>query len=168
MKTISTGLLVYRKGAQSVEVLLGHPGGPFWARKDSWSIPKGEVGSDETEQTAAQREFQEETGLDVPEEPRLYLGEAPQGSSKINHIWAVEADPDLAKFQCSSQVNIEWPPKSGNNLEFPEIDRVAWHSLSQAGKKLFKAQTVFIERLAEELDITIHPPDEDEPQLSLL
>lgn len=149
----SAGLLVFRRNADSVEVLLVHPGGPFWARKDSWSIPKGELEEDEELQSAAAREFTEETGFPPPAGELIGLGEARQGS-KLNSIWAVEGDVDLKQFK-SNTFTMEWPPKSGQEAEFPENDRAAWFDLATARTKLFKYQTAFLDRLAEALQVTI-------------
>jgi len=150
----SAGLLIFRKRGVNVEVLLCHPGGPFWAKKDTWSIPKGEVAEDESLEQALEREFVEETSFDIPQGERINLGEAKQSSSKTNYVWAVEGDMDTSKFACRSTFEMEWPPKSGKKQEFPENDRVAWFELSQAKQKVFKAQQVFIDRLSERLNIT--------------
>lgn len=165
-QVVSAGLLVYRRNTGTVEVLLTHPGGPFWAKKDTWSIPKGEVEAAETPEAAAEREFYEETSLELSETSRLDLGEAAQGSHKINHIWAVEANPDLAAFKCTSTFVMEWPPRSGREQEFPENDRAAWFELASARRKVYKAQTVFIERLAEQLRVAL--PTADPEQQALL
>ncbi len=146
---ISAGLLVYRRGDERLEVLLTHPGGPFWAGKDTWSIPKGEVESGETKQDAMKREFCEETGFEVPVGELLNLGQAKQGKDKINYIWAVAGDTDLSRFKCRSTFTLEWPPKSNKLLEFPENDRAAWFSIEMAKEKLFKYQIVFVDRLAD-------------------
>jgi predicted NUDIX family NTP pyrophosphohydrolase len=149
----SSGILVFRRQAGAVEVLLVHPGGPFWAKKDTWSIPKGELEADEEPLSAAAREFAEEVGFPAPAGQLLSLGEAKQ-SGKLNSIWAVEGDADLKQFK-SNTFAMEWPPKSGQQAEFPENDRAAWFDLATAQIKLFKYQTVFLDRLAEALKVTI-------------
>ena len=145
----SAGLLVFRAGGGRIEVLLGHMGGPFWARKDAgaWSIPKGEYGDDEAPEAAARREFTEELGLPVPVGPLLDLGEARQSGGKIVTIWALEGeiDPDAV---VPGTFELEWPPKSGRHQEFPELDRVGWFDLEAAREKLVKAQQPFLDRLA--------------------
>lgn len=160
------GILVYKQHHGDTFVLLAHPGGPFWAKKDIWSIPKGEVEEGETELLAAKREFAEELGFLPPQNEFVFLGEARQKSGKVNHIWAVEGDPDILLFNCESMVIMEWPPRSGNEIEFPENDRIAWHTLGEAKAKLFEDQRVFIDRVAEYLGIE-KPEDElDKPQQS--
>jgi predicted NUDIX family NTP pyrophosphohydrolase len=153
----SAGLLIYRRRGEEIEVLLTHPGGPFWSKKDVWSIPKGEVEEGESLEAAMEREFSEETGLDIPVGERLDLGEIKQGSAKINHVWAVEGDPDISKFVCRSTFSLEWPLKSGKQAEFPETDRACWFNLSVAGSKIFKNQAEFISRLADKLQFSIKP-----------
>lgn len=147
--------MVYRRLNGLVEVLLVHPGGPFWSKKDTWSIPKGETEQNEDLQSAAKREFKEEVGLEPPKGSLYELGQSKQGSGKINHIWAVEGDLDINKFVCTSTFTIEWPPKSGVQQVFPENDRAAWHSLGDAKQKLFKAQHLFIDRLATQLNVDL-------------
>jgi predicted NUDIX family NTP pyrophosphohydrolase len=151
----SAGILVYRKSKDGIEVFLTHPAGPFWAKKDTWSIPKGELDDGEDHLAAARREFVEETGMEPPAGDYVKLGDIKQGSNKINYIWAVEGDLDPAKFVCESTFTIEWPPNSGRMQEFPENDRAAWFDLESAKRKLFKAQAPFIDRLAEHLGAEI-------------
>jgi predicted NUDIX family NTP pyrophosphohydrolase len=154
----SAGILLYRRAKSGYEVLLIHPGGPFWAKKDlgAWSIPKGEFdGEDALE--AAKREFGEETGLTAPAGEYTLLGEAKQPSGKLVRVFALEADVNLERFH-SNMFTMEWPPKSGQQQEFPEADRAAWYTLSAAKRKLVKGQVVFIDRLAEKLGLT---PEED-------
>ena len=157
----SAGLLLFRRVAErspdGVEVLLAHPGGPLFARKDDahWSIPKGECEPGEDEWTAAQREFSEELGIPAPGGTPLSLGEAKQGSGKVNVIWAMEADPGPFGVR-SNRFEMEWPPRSGKRAEFPEVDRVAWFPLEEAEGKLFGSQRPFITRLAAELGL--RPP----------
>jgi predicted NUDIX family NTP pyrophosphohydrolase len=142
----SSGILMFRR-KNGLEVLLGHPGGPFWAGKDkgAWSIPKGEHLQGEDALSAACREFREETGFSAEGE-FLELGEVKQKSGKIVSIWAVEADCDPEKM-VSNTFEMEWPPRTGKMQQFPEIDRVAWFSIEAAGEKVFEAQQVFLQRL---------------------
>jgi predicted NUDIX family NTP pyrophosphohydrolase len=144
----SAGLLLYRLKDGVTEILLGHPGGPFWARKDagSWSIPKGEYQPDEEPLAAARREFAEETGHAAPDGPVVGLGQVRQGSGKIVTAFAVAGDFDPAKLD-PGLIEIEWPPRSGQRRAVPEIDRVAWFTLGAAQEKLLPAQRAFIDRL---------------------
>ena len=134
-----------------MEVLLGHPGGPFWRNKDleSWSIPKGLIGAGESPLAAAKREFVEETGY-KPRGKSLPLGAAKQPGGKIVHVWAVEDNWDAALLK-SNMFEMEWPPGSGRRQSFPELDRAAWLSLAEARAKLLKGQVVFLDRLVEAL-----------------
>jgi predicted NUDIX family NTP pyrophosphohydrolase len=145
----SAGLMLFRRDVTgAIEVLLAHPGGPFFARKDDahWSIPKGELDPGEDEWAAAAREFSEELGIPVPAGEPISLGEQPQGRDKINVIWALEADP--GPFEVNSNLfDLEWPPRSGRKAQFPEVDRVAWYDLETARVKLFGAQRPFIDRI---------------------
>jgi predicted NUDIX family NTP pyrophosphohydrolase len=131
-------------------VLLGHMGGPFWARKDAgaWSIPKGEYGEDEDARAAARREFGEELGTPPPDGPWLELGEVRQRAGKVVTAWAVEGDFDVSTLR-SNTFTIEWPPRSGRQAEFPEIDRAAWFDLATARARIVAAQAVFLDRLAD-------------------
>ena len=160
MAKSSAGVLLYRKVLDGYEVLLVHPGGPFWANKDqgSWSIPKGEFDEDEAPLAAAKREFEEEIGAAAPDGRYLALGEAKQSSGKIVHAFALESDFNLEKFH-SNMFDMEWPPKSGKQQEFPENDKAAWLSLAAARQKLVKGQAGFIEALAERLGADL--PDTD-------
>lgn len=135
------------------EVLLGHLGGPFWAKKDAagWSVPKGEYEPDETPEAAARREFQEELGLPAPEGEYLPLGEVKQSGGKVVTVWAVEADLDPAQV-VPGTFEMEWPPRSGRTQEFPEVDRVDWFELTEAEEKLLKGQRPFLARLADLLN----------------
>ncbi|MFG1927428.1 NUDIX domain-containing protein [Cryptosporangium sp. NPDC048952] len=146
----SAGLLVYRMADGRPEVLLGHMGGPFWARKDeaAWSVPKGEYEGDETPEAAARREFAEELGLPAPEGALVPLGEVKQSGGKTVTVWAIEGDlsPDDV---VPGTFPLEWPPKSGRVQEFPEVDRVAWFDLDTAREKLVTGQRTFLDRLAE-------------------
>jgi predicted NUDIX family NTP pyrophosphohydrolase len=151
MSKKSAGILFFREVSGRLEVLLTHPGGPFWVKKDhgSWSIPKGEVEEGEDPLTAARREVAEETGLTATGEP-IPLGQLRQPSGKIVHAWAMRGDFDPAKLK-SSTVSIEWPPKSGRQQEFPEIDRAAWFTVESARRKILKGQVGFLDRLQQEL-----------------
>jgi len=136
----SAGLLIYRLRDGSYEVLLVHPGGPYWAKKDigAWSIPKGLVEEDEDELDAARRETREELGVDV-EGSFHHLGEYKQPGGKIVVAWAIEADTDL-KAIASNHFQMEWPPRSGVMAEFPEVDRAEWFTLPDAEQKILKGQ----------------------------
>ncbi|MFB9321264.1 NUDIX domain-containing protein [Cryptosporangium minutisporangium] len=148
----SAGLLLFRTVDDRLEVLLGHMGGPFWARKDAgaWSVPKGEYTADETPEAAARREFAEELGLPAPDGPLLPLGEVKQSGGKTVTVWAVAGDlsPDDV---VPGTFPLEWPPKSGRIQEFPEVDRVEWFEVSTAREKMVAAQRTFLDRLAEAL-----------------
>lgn len=152
----SAGLLVHRGDPpSSLEVLIGHMGGPFWARREqaAWSVPKGEYGPDEDPLTAARREFAEELGLPVPPGEPLDLGTVRQSAGKEVSIWAVAAgsadlDPTRA---VSNTFDLEWPRGSGRMQKFPELDRVAWVPLEEAHHLLVLAQTTFLDRLVDAL-----------------
>ncbi|SHN47878.1 NUDIX domain-containing protein [Cryptosporangium aurantiacum] len=148
----SAGLLMFRTSDDGLEVLLGHMGGPFWARKDAgaWSVPKGEYADDETPEAAARREFAEELGLPAPDGPLVPLGEVKQSGGKTVTVWAVEGDLSPEDV-VPGTFTLEWPPKSGQMREFPEVDRVAWFDLDTAREKLVTAQRTFLDRLAESL-----------------
>jgi predicted NUDIX family NTP pyrophosphohydrolase len=143
----SAGLLLHRPAADGVEVLLVHPGGPFWARKDlgAWSIPKGEIEAGEDPLAVAHRELAEETGFVAPG-PALPLGTVRQKGGKVVHAWAVRADVDPARLR-STTVEIEWPPRSGRRRAFPEVDRAAWFDLAEARRRINPAQVAFLEAL---------------------
>jgi predicted NUDIX family NTP pyrophosphohydrolase len=148
----SAGILFYKLVAGEPHVLLVHPGGPFWARKDAgaWSIPKGEYGKSEAPLAAAIREFGEETGM-VPEGAFQSLGDVMQKSGKVVTAWACEGDFDPAKL-VSNLCEIEWPHKSGRRVSIPEVDRAEWYTLDEARAKMNPAQTPFLSRLAAILD----------------
>jgi predicted NUDIX family NTP pyrophosphohydrolase len=146
MPNPSAGILLYRRAAAGLEVFLIHPGGPFWAKKDSWSIPKGEYSPDEELLAAARREFQEETGMAV-DGSFLSLGSIRQPSGKEVTAWALEGDFDPAAL-VSNTCQVEWPPRSGRQIEIPEADRGAWFSLEEARKKIFRGQETLLDRLA--------------------
>ncbi len=148
MARTSAGVLLWRRRPDGgVEVLLGHMGGPFWARKDdgAWSIPKGEYGPGEEPLDVARREFEEELGSPVPAADLVPLGEL-RGSGKVLTMWAAEGDLDAAACR-SNTFELEWPPRSGRVQEFPEIDRAAWFPLDGARPKLVKGQVPFLDRL---------------------
>jgi len=148
----SAGLLLYRRREGRIEVLLGHMGGPFWARKDerAWSIPKGEHPEAEDALAAARREFAEETGTPPPDGPTLDLGEVRQSGGKRVTAWAVEGDLDPSAVK-SNTFLLEWPPRSGRRQEFPEIDRAGWFDLGTARRKIVKGQVALVDRLEERL-----------------
>jgi predicted NUDIX family NTP pyrophosphohydrolase len=152
MPATSAGLLLYRLRDGEPEVLLVHPGGPFWARKDegAWSIPKGEPEPGEEPQAVARREFEEELGAAPPPGEPIDLGEVRQRGGKVVHAWALEGDFDPATLR-SNTFEAEWPPRSGQRREFPEVDRAEWFPLETARRKLNPAQSAFLERLVERL-----------------
>lgn len=135
-----------------MEVLLGHMGGPFWARRDAgaWSVPKGEYEPDEEPLAAARREFQEELGLPVPAGDLVELGSVTQSGGKVVTVWAVEADLDPGEVTPGT-FTMEWPKGSGRVAEFPEVDRAAWFDLRDAGERIVAAQREFLDRLASRL-----------------
>lgn len=145
----SAGILLHRARGQALEVLLVHPGGPLWARRDAgaWSIPKGEYGPGENPLAAARREFEEELGTPAPEGEVASLGEVKQKSGKIVQAWAVAGDLDAAAIRSNTFV-LEWPPRSGNLREFPEVDRAQWFELALAHEKINAAQAALLDRLA--------------------
>ena len=146
----SAGLLLFRRTDAGPEVLLGHMGGPYFARRDAgaWTVPKGEYAPDEPAWDAARREFQEELGLPPPDGEAVPLGEVRQAGGKTVTVWAVEADLDPAAV-VPGTFTMEWPPRSGRTQEFPELDRVAWHPLDRAREVIVKAQAALLDRLAE-------------------
>jgi predicted NUDIX family NTP pyrophosphohydrolase len=146
-RAVSAGLLLYRRTDTGLEVLLAHPGGPFWSRRDAgaWTIPKGTVEPGEDPLAAARREFEEETGF-RPAGPFLPLGEVRQKAGKVVRAWAWEGDADPAAVR-SNTVHTEWPRGSGRWLTFPEVDRCAWYAPAQARKKINPAQAELLERL---------------------
>ena len=150
MKT-SAGLILFREVAGELQVLLVHPGGPFWAKKDdgAWSIPKGEIEPDEDPLAAAKREFVEETGFGVSGET-IALSPLRQPSGKIVHAWALRGDVEPSAMK-SNTFPLEWPPRSGRMQEFPEVDRAAWFSLATAARKILKGQAAFLDQLQQKL-----------------
>ncbi|MEU9603369.1 NUDIX domain-containing protein [Streptomyces sp. NPDC048057] len=155
----SAGLVLFRRPGggsvptgDDVEVLIGHMGGPLWAKRDerAWSFPKGEYAAEEEPTAAARREFQEELGLAPPDGAWLPLGESRQSSGKVVTLWALAGEVDL-DLVVPGTFTMEWPPRSGRIQEFPEIDRVAWAGVAQAREKLVAGQTVFLDRLLDVL-----------------
>jgi len=145
----SAGILLWRRRGGAIEVFLVHPGGPFWAKKDAgvWSIPKGEFDPGEDPRAAALREFEEETGFKVAGElvPMKLLR---QPSGKMVNAFAVAGDCDADKIR-SNNFTMEWPPRSGNERQFPEVDRAGWFDLTEARKKLLRGQQGFLDELRE-------------------
>ena len=152
MARTSAGILLYRRRPAGLEVLIGHMGGPFWARKDAgaWSIPKGEYVDGEVPFDVARREFEEELGSPVPASEFVELGDVRQSGGKVLTVWAAEGDLD-ADASVSNTFELEWPPRSGRIQEFPEIDRSAWLPLAEARKALVKGQVPLLDRLEEHL-----------------
>ena len=153
MSKQSAGLLMFRiTPGGVVEVLIVHPGGPFWAKKDlgAWSIPKGEYAEGEDPAVVADREFGEELGSAPPIGSRLDLGELKQPSGKRVHVWAVEGHLDVTTVK-SNTFEMEWPRGSGQIATFPEVDRAAWVTVARAGQKLLSGQVGFLERLIDSL-----------------
>ena len=147
MAARSAGIVVYRKRAETIEVLLVHPGGPFWSKRDSgaWSIPKGEYPEDEDAEAAARREFEEETGWTIASD-LLPLGEIRQKAGKTVTAFAAEGDFDTVSLD-SNRFEIEWPPKSGRIAAFPEVDRAGWFALDEAREKIIEGQRPLLDRL---------------------
>jgi predicted NUDIX family NTP pyrophosphohydrolase len=146
----SAGILLYRLSGGAPEVLLVHPGGPFWARRDAgaWSVPKGEYEDADDPLAAARREFEEETGTALETGELLELGDVKQKNGKVVCAWAAEGnlDPDAVH---SNTFTMEWPPRSGRTAQFPEIDRAGWFGIDEAREKLNPAQAEFLDRLLE-------------------
>jgi predicted NUDIX family NTP pyrophosphohydrolase len=150
----SAGILLFRMSGEGPEVLLVHPGGPFWARRDAgaWSIPKGEHDADEDPLACALRELAEETGTTLPPGELVDLGEVRQKSGKVVAAWAAEGDLDASAIR-SNTFMLEWPPRSGRRQEFPEIDRAEWFRPAPAREKLIPAQAAFVDRLLAHLGL---------------
>jgi predicted NUDIX family NTP pyrophosphohydrolase len=150
--TRSAGLLLYRRaGDGRLEVMLGHMGGPYWARKESaaWSIPKGQCEPGESAIETARREFEEEIGQPPPAGEPVALGDVRQsGGRKTVEAWAIEGDLDVSEIE-STPFEMEWPPRSGKLREFPEFDRAAWFDVDAARERIVKAQAAFLDRLVE-------------------
>ncbi|MEV5315283.1 MULTISPECIES: NUDIX domain-containing protein [unclassified Streptomyces] len=146
----SAGLLLFRRTERGLEVLLGHMGGPYFARKDAgaWTVPKGEYEADEPAWEAARREFREELGVTPPDGAAVPLGEVRQTGGKTVTVWAVEGDLDPGSV-VPGTFTMEWPPRSGRTAEFPELDRVGWFGLDAARAVIVRAQAAFLDRLAE-------------------
>lgn len=150
MARTSAGVVLHRRGPDGdLEVLLVHPGGPFWARKDqgAWSIPKGEIAADDDPESTARREFREELGVDVPDADWVPLGEIRQAGGKVVVAWAVEGDLDVTDVE-SNTFEMEWPPRSGRSATFPEIDRAEWFGLDEAAVRINAGQATLLVRLA--------------------
>jgi predicted NUDIX family NTP pyrophosphohydrolase len=148
----SAGLLVYRGAGAALEVLLVHPGGPFWAKKDdgAWFIPKGEIEPGEDAFSAAQREFREELGVAPPVGDPLVLGSVKNKGGKLIEAWALSGDVDLSGFK-SNLFSMEWPPRSGKQREFPEVDRAHYFGVEAALQKMHPAEQPLLQRLLERL-----------------
>jgi predicted NUDIX family NTP pyrophosphohydrolase len=148
----SAGILLYRQAGGAPEVLLVHPGGPFWARRDegAWSIPKGEYEDGDDTLAAALREFEEETGTALRPGELIELGDVKQRGGKVVTGWAAEGDLDADAIR-SNTFTMHWPPRSGRLATFPEVDRAGWFAIDEARGKLNPAQTVFLDRLLERL-----------------
>lgn len=148
MATTSAGLLLYRYREGMFAVLLVHPGGPFFRRRDvgAWSIPKGECSADEPPLPAALREFEEELGVPAPHPPFTSLGSVRQAGGKTVHAWAARGEFDIDRLS-SNTFELEWPPRSGTMQRFPEVDRAGWFEIDSARRKLLPAQRAFIDRL---------------------
>ncbi len=148
MAAASAGILLYRVRDGALEVLLVHPGGPLWARKDTgaWSIPKGEYAAGEEALSAARREFEEELGTPPPAGDPLDLGEIRQRAGKRVHAWALPGDLDVSSVT-SNSFELEWPPRSGRMSEFPEVDRAQWFPLAEARERINPAQAELLDRL---------------------
>jgi predicted NUDIX family NTP pyrophosphohydrolase len=149
---LSAGLLVYRRTDAGLEVLLVHPGGPLWAKKDdgAWSVPKGEYEPSEDPLEVARREFEEEIGQAPPGNEPVWLGELRQPSGKVVSAWATEGDLDVREVR-SNSFEMEWPPRSGRTQEFPEVDRAGWFGPEEARRKILRGQLGFLDRLEERL-----------------
>jgi predicted NUDIX family NTP pyrophosphohydrolase len=156
----SAGILLYRLRPDSeTELLLVHPGGPYWKNKDehAWSIPKGEYRSGEDPERAAEREFAEELGQAVPTGTRIDLGEIRQSGGKRVRVWAVCAQEFSIEQVVSNEFEIEWPPSSGRLVSFPEVDRAEWTGAERARRLLVRGQVAFIDRLLEQIAPRIEP-----------
>jgi predicted NUDIX family NTP pyrophosphohydrolase len=170
---------MYRRRAGRVEVLLVHPGGPYWAKKDlgAWSVPKGEYAAGEDPLEAARREFREETGLEAAGPFRPLGAEVGQRGGKLVSVWAFEGDCDPSRVT-SNTFTMEWPPRSGRQREFPEIDRAEWFTLDEAERRVLESQVIFLKALQDRKDLQgctepqggedpqgcTDPPDSKEPQ----
>jgi predicted NUDIX family NTP pyrophosphohydrolase len=155
MSKLSAGILLFKMTGDTIVVLIAHPGGPFWAKKNlgAWSVPKGEYADGDDPHEAALREFLEELGSPAPEGRSIDLGEIKQSSGKRIRVWSVEGDLDPSSI-VSNAFEIEWPPRSGESAEFPEVDRASWETVANARLKLVKGQVEFLDRLMEALGST--------------
>jgi len=153
----SAGILLFRRMDNGTQVLLGHMGGPLWARRDAgaWTVPKGEYGMDEDAEVAARREFSEELGLPVPDGLQFPLGEVQQRGGKVVTVWALEGNLDPDRM-VPGTFEMEWPKESGQVQAFPELDRVAWFDVNQARGRLVVAQAAFLDRLTQQLGGACH------------
>ncbi|MFK4522922.1 putative NUDIX family NTP pyrophosphohydrolase [Bradyrhizobium japonicum] len=151
LQKTSAGILLFRRSGKHVEVLLGHPGGPFWKKKDhgAWTIPKGLIAAGEAPFDAAKREFEEETGH-RPGGHFIALGHAKQPGGKTVHVWAAEDDWNPEELK-SNIFKMEWPPRSGKYQNFPELDRASWFETEAARERILKGQTAFLDRLRDVL-----------------
>jgi len=151
MASRSAGILMYRFANGELQVLLAHPGGPFWKRRDAgaWTIPKGEIADNEDPETAARREFREELGVDIAQTLQP-LGEITQKAGKRVIAFALQGDFDSEQLR-SNTFELEWPPRSGKRATFPEVDRVEWMDLARAREKILMAQSALLERLEQSL-----------------
>lgn len=150
----SAGILLFRRSGAEVEFLLVHPGGPFWTKKDAgaWTIPKGQIETEEAPRACAIREFEEELGPAPSLDPEqlIELGSIRQRAGKVVEAWAAEGEFDPAALD-SNTFSMEWPPKSGSEQEFPEVDRAEWFGLEKAREKILPAQAEFLDRLLERI-----------------
>ncbi|HKX24522.1 MAG TPA: NUDIX domain-containing protein [Candidatus Saccharimonadales bacterium] len=167
MPKLSAGIMLYRQGDHGVEILLVHPGGPFWAKKDigAWSIPKGEYEEGDDVFAAAKREFREETGFDAPAGEPAELGQV-KYSNKILTAWSLAGSVDARRVK-SNMFTMEWPPKTGRKQEFAEVDRAGWFPPAIAKQKLVKGQVELVDRLCEQLDVSADEA-ENQSQMTLL
>jgi predicted NUDIX family NTP pyrophosphohydrolase len=147
----SAAILVYKRTVDGLEVFLVHPGGPFWARKDlgAWSLPKGEFNDSEDGLSAARREFVEEVGQEV-EGDFIALAPVRQGRYKVVHAWAVEGEVDETRIR-SNEFEMEWPPRSGRKMRFPEVDKGGWFTIPEARRRILPGQVPILDELAERL-----------------
>jgi predicted NUDIX family NTP pyrophosphohydrolase len=164
MKKQSAGIVVYRFKEDVPQVLLAHMGSPWWAKKDigAWTIPKGGIEEGEEALDTAKREFTEELGLQAPEGEYADLGSIDQHNNKTVQAWAVEADIDISDIK-SNTFELEWPPRSGQKQEFPEIDRAAWFGLAEAAQKTVRGQAELFEKLANLLHVPYGTEEIPEP-----
>jgi predicted NUDIX family NTP pyrophosphohydrolase len=160
MTNRSAGIVLYRRSAGELEVLLVHPGGPLWSRRDlgAWSIPKGEYADGEEPAAAARREFAEELGSPAPEDLAIDLGEARQRGGKLVRAWGAPGDLDASAI-CSNTFALEWPPRSGRISEFPEVDRAQWFALTEARERINPGQILLLDRLEEAVGAKADDPD---------